>query len=104
MFADLDLLQAFGAALVAVFGFLSLITHKMDEMTTPRYHVLNGRAYEVHTEPSVDAANAFMLANPGYGVLDEVRATGEVLLAAVDSAGVPLVELPAAMRAALEAA
>lgn len=66
----------------------------------PRYHQAYGRVFEVQAFKTDEAANIFMSANPGYGVLAVVD--GEVLCAPCESQGVALGEVPFAVRQALE--
>lgn len=65
------------------------------------YYRYMGRVYEVQAMPGEQQANAFMAANPGYGVLDALP-SGVVLLAAMDSRGVAVNDLqPDDLRAAV---
>lgn len=60
------------------------------------------RVFQVQAAPDADQANAFMAANEGWGAL-RVLDSGVVLMAACDNKGVPVRELPAAIRKELAA-
>lgn len=56
-------------------------------MPTTNPHLFKGRIYQCHRVQDADAANAFMAANPSWGLLDETP-EGHCFIARMDDKGV----------------